>query len=544
MKIEDINLKRFFAKIQKDISPYLGEGANTEEEQAARGLTALFLATEAGMPIEQANFYVVDEGEDLGIDGLYFNPATQVLYIVQSKFRINQNKSLSQGEMLKFKDGISKVLKAKVEGANPKFRAAFDNVEHALSDISTRIKLCIVSTSKRELELNVSSVLDDFCKELNEIDSTFSHHYYKFNSLYQKAKTFTSEVNTNIEIPLYSYGRVAEPHLAFYGSVEGADVAGWVKEYGSKIFEQNVRFTLQNTDVNEGIFDTIRENPQNFWYYNNGITAIAGDVKTVPGEGNPKIVKASSLSIVNGAQTAGMLARAVEEGIDVSKVKIQFRVISLEGAPAALDEEITRANNTQNELNALDFVSLDPRQDLLRNELAGLGYEYVFKRGAETDTSKTIIEVKDAAIALACASGDIGLSVQAKRYVSALWNNIKTEPYTKIFRDGLDGSELVSSWSAYKECEAATKELKMDANKETASILSHGDRFIAHCVFALARDKGIDLEQEGNAKKQAKLVAKNLVKNFDKVESSYPATAFKNQKVQEKLKTIVLAELN
>ena len=110
LRIEDINLKRFFAKIQKDISPYLGEDANTEEEQAARGLTALFLATEAGMPIDKASFYVVDEGEDLGIDGLYFNPTTQVLYIVQSKFRINQNKSLSQGEMLKFKDGIGKAL--------------------------------------------------------------------------------------------------------------------------------------------------------------------------------------------------------------------------------------------------------------------------------------------------------------------------------------------------------------------------------------------------------------------------------------------------
>ncbi len=545
MKIEDINLKRFFVKIQKDIAPHLGGQTKTPEQQATRGLTALFLATEAGMKIENASSYVVDEGEDLGIDGLYFNRTTQVLYVVQTKFRINQNKSLDQGEVLKFKRGIERLLSADIEGANELFLRAYSDIEDALTDINTKIKICIVSTSKQELPPNVSGIIEDFCKEQNEVDPTFSFRYYKFNDLYQKAKAFSPDSATDIKIPLQSYGSMTKPHKAYYGAVDGAEIASWVKKYGNKLFDRNVRFTLHNTDVNEGLVRTLEQQPGNFWYYNNGITAIAGDVKATPGDTDPKIVHASSLSIVNGAQTAGMLARAQEEGIDLGKVKIQFRVISLESAAAGFDEEITRANNTQNELSSLDFVSLDPRQDLLRSELASLGYEYVVKRGSETESLYPTIEVRDAAIALACAATDISLSVQAKRYVSGLWSNINSEPYTAIFNDQLTGEQLVRVWQAYRECEAVIRELKSTFSKKEASILSHGDRFIAHCVFELARKDGLDLSKDGVIKRTATRAAKALVSRFPhEAEDHFPPTAFKNQKIQEKLKAAVMIKLS
>lgn len=97
---------------------------------------------------------------------------------------------------------------------------------------------------------------------------------------------------------------------------------------------------------------------------------------------------------MNGAQTAGMLAQAAEAGIDLSDVCVPFRVISLIGTAPGFDEEVTRANNTQNELNSLDFVSLDPRQELLENELLALGYQYIFKRGSEIQAGLQTIEIK------------------------------------------------------------------------------------------------------------------------------------------------------
>lgn len=543
MKIEDLNLRRFFVKLQKDLVPHLGQFDLTEEKQAAQGLTALFLASDAGMIVEDAKKFVVDEGEDLGIDGLFYNPATQTLHIVQSKFRLNQNKSLDQGEALKFKRGIEKILQGNVENANEKFIRAYDAIEPALSDINTRIKICICSTSKRELEPNVRSIFEDFCSRQNEVDEAFSFHYAKFDRLFQLAKFFTPESDTDIAIPIYSFGSLKDPHRAYFGYVSGVEIADWVNRFGNSLFEQNVRFTLANSDVNDSIFYTLKNFPTNFWYFNNGITAIASDATAAPTEKEPRIVNAKAVSIVNGAQTAGMLAKAASEGIDLSKVRVQFRVMSLSGAKPGFDEEVTRANNTQNELNALDFVSLDPQQDLLKTELANLGYDYIFKRGSDTGTSLTKIEVKDAAIALACATDDIAVSVQAKCYVSGLWNNIKTPPYTVIFHQGLTGSDLVEKWRAFQYCDSKLREKRNDLDRKNSAILTHGDRFVAHCTFMLAKAQGTNLSDESSVKKLVDAVADALLETFNSVSTSYPATAFKNQKTQEELKDAVLSLL-
>jgi len=541
MKFDNINLRRFFAKIQKDIAPHLARGELTEEKQAALGLTALFLAAHAGMPIDEAHKFVVDEGEDFGIDGIFFNSVTQVLFIVQSKFRTNQNKTISQGEILKFKNGIEKLLQGKIHGANEKFIEAYNSIVHALDDINTKIHICVVCTSTKDLEDNVSEILETFCLDQNEVDAIFQYSYTKFDQLYQMARFFSPESDTDPEISLYSYGSVTSPYKAYFGYVEGNAVASWVGKFGNSLFEQNVRFTLQNTDVNESIYETIEKDPQKFWYFNNGITAIASEAQPVPSDTDPKKVKTKSLSIVNGAQTAGMLARAAQEGLDLSDVRVQFRVISLRGAAPGLDEDVTRANNTQNELNPLDFVSLDPKQELLKSELARLGFEYIYKRGSESSSTLPKIEVKDAAVALACAAQDISISVQAKRYVSGLWSNIKSPPYTTIFHEQLTGRELLDTWRAYGWCEQAIRQIRGGMDREAALILTHGDRFIAHCVFTRIRRENLSLEDETVVTEIAGQVAAQLPTVFRKQVTSYPATAFKNQKTQEMLKDALLA---
>lgn len=311
------------------------------------------------------------------------------------------------------------------------------------------------------------------------------------------------------------------------------------------MFEQNVRFTLQNSDVNEGILSSIRDTPNNFWYLNNGITAIAAKVSVTPGDTNPRKIISENMNIVNGAQTAGMLARASEENVDLSGVKVNFRIISLEGTPPGFDEEITRANNTQNELNALDFVSLDPMQDLIRTDLASKGYNYVFKRGAEIDETLTTIEVKDAAVALACSNTDISISVQAKRYVSGLWNNIKAEPYTKIFHKDISGDEIITKWKTYVLCNSIIKSMKNTVQKDDVSIFSHGDKFICYCVFKYIRENDISMSDEERIRTVVNWIATALPDVYRATPNlGYPATTFKNTKAQTEIESNLFSKLN
>ena len=91
------------------------------------------------------------------------------------------------------------------------------------------------------------------------------------------------------------------------------------------------------------------------------------DVRSAAADSTPKKISAKAMSIVNRAQTAGMLAKAKNDGVDLAGVRVQFRIISLAKAAPGLDEQITKANNTQNDLSALDFVSLDVAQEILQS---------------------------------------------------------------------------------------------------------------------------------------------------------------------------------
>lgn len=541
----NLNLRRFLTKINTEILPHLDTGGQPPDKKWTLGLTGLYLSSEAGMPLEHAGKYVVDGGEDFGIDGMYFNAATQTLYLIQTKFRNNQNKSIAQADVLKFINGIDRIIHFDISKANKKIKNAYRDISHALEDINTRIKLCIVTTSSVDVAPNCSTLLDEFCNKQNEYDTVFSWEYVKFDRVFQMAKFFSYTKGTNVEIKLHEISSIKTPYNAYFGYVSGSDVASWVKQHGASLFEQNVRFTLQNSDVNEGILSSIRETPNSFWYLNNGITAIAGKVKVTPGDTNPRKIVSENMNIVNGAQTAGMLARASEENVDLSEIKVNFRIISLENTPPGFDEEITRANNTQNELNALDFVSLDPMQDLIRTDLASKGFNYVFKRGADVDENLTTIEVKDAAVALACSNSDISISVQAKRYVSGLWNNIKAEPYTKIFHKDITGDEIISKWKIYILCNSAIKAIKNSASKDDTLIFSHGDKFICYCVFKYLRENEIRLSDEDRILEVVNRIAKALPDVYRATPNlGYPATTFKNTKSQAEIESNLFVKLD
>ena len=61
---------------------------------------------------------------------------------------------------------------------------------------------------------------------------------------------------------------------------------------------------LGNTEVNKEIENTIQNQPDKFWYFNNGITLIANDVtkNLIGGSSRDSgYFNATNISIVNGA---------------------------------------------------------------------------------------------------------------------------------------------------------------------------------------------------------------------------------------------------
>ena len=170
----------------------------------------------------------------------------------------------------------------------------------------------------------------------------------------------------------HKWGKIEAPHSAFYGMVAGTEVATWWKQFGELLFVKNLRSTLGHTEVNRQILATIEDRPDDFWYFNNGITITAKSVeKTAAGAGNRELgnFKAVGAHVVNGAQTVSSVGRFSGDVTRLEKVKIPLRIISLQEAANEYEALITRSNNTQNRIEARDFVSQDKEQQRLRLEL-------------------------------------------------------------------------------------------------------------------------------------------------------------------------------
>ena len=117
----------------------------------------------------------------------------------------------------------------------------------------------------------------------------------------------TGSIDIN-NVILESYGEISEPYGAIYGTISARVVYDWWRKYKYALFEKNIRSVLgDSSSVNAGIVSTIEKNPENFWYYNNGITATYEEVEeSISNAGSSRkigIFGFKKLNIINWAQT-------------------------------------------------------------------------------------------------------------------------------------------------------------------------------------------------------------------------------------------------
>jgi hypothetical protein len=140
------------------------------------------------------------------------------------------------------------------------------------------------------------------------------------------------------------------------------------EKFGPRLLEANVRSFLSTTaKVNKGIRDTLRDEPERFMAYNNGIVLVADDVGMgrLP-DGSPGIVWVKGMQIVNGGQTTASLyfTKKKSPETDLSAVRVPAKILILR-ADNPVDEEdlisdISRYANSQNAVKLSDLSANKP----------------------------------------------------------------------------------------------------------------------------------------------------------------------------------------
>lgn len=145
--------------------------------------------------------------------------------------------------------------------------------------------------------------------------------------------------------------------------IPGMQLAAIYDRWGARLLEQNVRVFLQaKGKVNKGIRNTLEQDPEMFFAYNNGITVTAENIETRMCDRGLTVTRLKNLQIVNGGQTtASIHAASKKKDVDLSRVFVQMKLSIVEPEKTiTVVPKISEYANTQNRVNAADFFSNHP----------------------------------------------------------------------------------------------------------------------------------------------------------------------------------------
>lgn len=143
------------------------------------------------------------------------------------------------------------------------------------------------------------------------------------------------------------------------------------KRYSSRLLEKNVRSFLQFRGVNKGIKETIRDNPEQFVAYNNGLTITATKSETRLHKKHLYLDSLTDFQIVNGGQTTASIYFSQKEGLDISKVNVMAKInVAKDITETELDDlisNISKFSNTQSNVTDVDLRSKSPQLRKLKS---------------------------------------------------------------------------------------------------------------------------------------------------------------------------------
>ncbi|UED78384.1 AIPR family protein [Lysinibacillus sp. CD3-6] len=156
----------------------------------------------------------------------------------------------------------------------------------------------------------------------------------------------------------------------------------------------NVRGYLGDTKYNKNIIDTLINNHQYFFMFNNGITITAENIDCEPKNSGVKyLFTIKNFQIVNGGQTIRSIYRFLNDNEDskkVSKLREAYVLIRIfkTSKDDTLQNSIAEYTNSQNAISDIDLKSIDIIQIQLERYFSEIGIQYARKAGDLGDVEK------------------------------------------------------------------------------------------------------------------------------------------------------------
>lgn len=508
-----------------------------------QAIAALALVMRCGIDYDVAAQSVTDGYHDMGIDAVYNDTTQKKLLLVQSKWRKDGIGGISQEEANTFVGGVKRIINLDFNGCNTKLGSKRQEIAAAIRDMDYQIEMIFCHTGNQNMDGYALRPVNELLSQVNEDDSTdlLVFVQIKLQDIYEYLANGQNIDNIVLDdVLLSNWGVVDSPFKAYYGTIPVSAVGEWYNKYGNRLFAKNIRYYKGSTEVNQGIKDVLKNDPDKFFYYNNGVKILCKKItKKVAYSAGREIglFSLEGVSLVNGAQTTGVIGAVFTEMPDViSSAKIFIQMIDLGDIEEEQATQITKLSNTQNRIDGKDFASLDPNQERLRMELSLGGIQYLYKSGAKIEDPEHQILLDETIISQACSLSDLSVVALVKRNVGALTENIEKTPYKLLFNGSTNSFSLYNGVQVLRSVESCIAKNEPGAFGRKRLVLVHGNRYLLHLI--LERVKNID---GFNTQYQSKDYISSIVEPlflelwdsiYDSMEKhfseAYPAHIFKN----------------
>lgn len=415
----------------------------------------------------------VDAKHDKGVDAIYVDDVSEVVFIIQAKTRTKDGAELGDTDLKEFYgtlqqfDSKGKVAELLAEAKNEKLKQtilrtglaakvdAYDIRGVFISNARANDDAKAILTKLTNIELYDAEAIAINYVDLN-VDGGIKGEYY-------------FDVSDSDVIEYDAGGAAARIFLA--------PALNLLKMDGildGRLFEQNVRYALGDTKVNKGLRSSIRDKGEhkNFPLYHNGINVLCKKISSETAER----IEIVDYVVVNGAQSLTSLM--AEKTKITEDLKILVKLIETKGN-TTLSQAITTNSNNQNAIKARDLKSNHKIQQRLQTEVAQVSKHsvaYEIKQG-EANKGKSVLSNESAGLILLAMDLLQPWSCHQKY-------KIMDELHSEIFgRPDVTGARIFGYWKIFKVIEST---LEVIDNKSFA-FYNLTKYFLSYAVVSLLR---------------------------------------------------------
>lgn len=430
--------------------------------QQYTGVSDYSLLTEYITDQEFNSTFFSQKTPDEGIDAVYIDEENHNVLIFNFKYResFNIDKQQSKNEALassKFFNMISNENNTLPPG---KLKDALDNIIECNNgnDMWTT-EFFIVSNENVTLDENdtalynfgklygcrictvaLNEIKDFTSNEPNNINATMI--VSKENVMSYKENSLTSDVSYIIHLPLTELVRITadDPSLRNKYNIEDESSLASAN-IDMHVLYDNVRGLIERSTFNLNIEKTLDENPEKFFFYNNGITIVADEIKAEEVNSHKKLkLVLNNFQVLNGGQTLRTIHaynKKNRNNITEKLANAEVLVRMLNVTDDNIKNNIGEYTNSQNSIDLMDLRSVRDEQKQLEHLFALNDILYQRKNGNTGEDGKDYKDSLNMTM--------LGQLLLAKAGYPELISNKKKEIFNKFYNKLFaDNESLIS----------------------------------------------------------------------------------------------------